>query len=313
MGHAGAPVDRVEDNMGGGQDTPMNSAAEPDDTEDDMLELPGDDGDRSANALSMLLMLVGMICIPLGLVFVFLAFTRGDNARQATVAPRTVVPEFAPGIDALAGRYLIVGGENSWISYRGTTPTSGGTTPTREFKTFSIDGGIVIVGTSVTAGEVTGVALNADLTQLRSGDAAVDEGLKTTGLETNAFPNAEFFIPATDPIVIPRVPAFGDHLEIAAKGQLTLHGVTKTVDVKLTAQLIQGDPVLIELVGTMPIDTADFGIAASARGEVTFHLRMARVPDEVAGQDPHAGTTARTTPTPAGSAPRGSTPGTAKP
>jgi len=292
----------VEDNMGGGQDTPMNSSAEPDDVDDDMLDIPGDD-ERSANALSLLLMLIGMILIPLGLILVFLSLTRGETARQATVAPRAV-PEFAPGIAALAGRWLIVGGDHSWVSYKPTAGTSTASTPpSLEFKTFSVDGGIVIEGTTPTAGKVKSVALNADLTALKSGDADVDERLKTSGLETSAFPYAEFLVPDTDPIEIPRVPAFGDRLELKATGQLTLRGVTREVEMTLTAQLTQSDPVLIELVGTMPVDVAQFGIAGGGRGEVSFHLRLARVPDEVSG-DPRASTTS----TPSGSIAPGSVP-----
>jgi polyisoprenoid-binding protein YceI len=286
--------------MGGGQDTPMNDAADPDDL-DDMLDLPGD-GERSTNALSLLLALIGMIFIPLGLILVFLAFARGDNAKQSTA--QTVVPEFAPGMDSLAGRWLIVRGDSSWVSYQATgTPPATAQPILAELRSFKVDGGIVIVATSPTAGNVTGVALNADLTD--SGNAAVDAALRTEGLETATYPYAEFLIPDTDPIAVPRVPPFGDHLDLRAKGQLTLHGVTKTIEVKLTATLIQGDPVLIELTGTMPLNVGDFGIKPAMTGEVTFHLRLARAPDEVSGKDPHGSTTLTSTP---GSQPTGSAP-----
>ena len=286
--------------MGGGQDTPKDNAADPDDL-DDMLDLPGD-GERTTNALSLLLALIGMIFIPLGLILVFLAFARGDNAKQSTA--QTVVPEFAPGMDSLAGRWLIVRGDDSWVSYKTTgTPPATAAPILAELKSFKVDGGIVIVASSPTAGSVTGVALNADLTD--SGNAAVDAALRTQGLETATYPYAEFLIPDTDPVAVPRVPPFGDHLDLTAKGRLKLHGVTETVEVKLTATLIQGDPVLIELTGTMPLDVGDFGIEPAMKGEVTFHLRLARAPDEVSGKDPHGSTTLTSTP---GSRPTGSTP-----
>ncbi len=63
------------------------------------------------------------------------------------------------------------------------------------------------------------------------------------------------------------------------------------MEVHLQVQLLAGEPVLIEIAGTIPITLADYGIdppniantiSVQDHGEAQFHLRLARVPDEVA-------------------------------
>jgi polyisoprenoid-binding protein YceI len=54
------------------------------------------------------------------------------------------------------------------------------------------------------------------------------------------------------------VPADGATVESTATGDLTLHGVTKSVEIPLKARLANG---VVTIVGSLPIQFADFGIA----------------------------------------------------
>ena len=55
------------------------------------------------------------------------------------------------------------------------------------------------------------------------------------------------------------MPADGQEISVTAKGQLTLHGVTKDVEIPLKAKL-SGD--VIAVTGALPIVFADYGIEA---------------------------------------------------
>ena len=274
------------------------------DDDDELDEGDGEDGRRGPRALSLVLALVGMILIPLGLILVFLSVTEGNTAKQTTLTvPVTVPGATVPTPAALAGRWNILAGPDSWVGYSMKEEFLTAETPnTAEGRTHTVDGGVVIGET-----EVPAVAINADMRALQSDDPKRDNTLRTQGLETDAFPNASFAL--TEPIPLTSVPPYGRPVDVVAQGELTLHGVTKPVEVHLQVQLIPGDAVLIEISGSIPIVLADYGIdppniantiSVQDHGEAQFHLRLARAPDEVAA---HPATAPGTTPaTPTGTA-----------
>ena len=105
--------------------------------------------------------------------------------------------------------------------------------------------------------EVSAATITADLTALESNDNRRDGQLSHQGIETSSFPTATFTL--TSPIDLGSIPADGTQVKVTAKGQLTLHGVTKDVEIPMTAQ-ISGD--VIEVAGSLPIAFPDYGIQA---------------------------------------------------
>ena len=91
-------------------------------------------------------------------------------------------------------------------------------------------GSITIDGTSITAADFT-----ADLRTLESDDDRRDGQLRQQALETGEFPEATFVL--TQPIELGGVPADGETIEVTATGDLTLHGVTNSVQIPLQARL----------------------------------------------------------------------------
>ena len=83
-------------------------------------------------------------------------------------------------------------------------------------------GTLTVDGTTITAAEFT-----ADLTTLQSDEDRRDGQLGRQALETAQFPTATFVL--TQPIELGEVPAEGATVEATATGDLTLHGVTKSV------------------------------------------------------------------------------------
>jgi polyisoprenoid-binding protein YceI len=117
-------------------------------------------------------------------------------------------------------------------------------------RTSAVTGTLTVNGLSITAVKVT-----ADLTQLQSDRSMRDERMRTIGLETDQFPSATFEL--TSPVALSKVPAAGEVVTVTARGKLTLHGVTKDVTMQIKGTLVNGR---IEVVGSLPITFADYGI-----------------------------------------------------
>ena len=111
---------------------------------------------------------------------------------------------------------------------------------------------MTIDGTTITAVDIT-----ADLTTLQSDEANRDRQLQRQGIETGTYPTATFSL--TQPIDIGSVPADGQVVDATATGTLTLHGVTKEVQIPLQARIDGG---VITVVGSLPIQFADYNITS---------------------------------------------------
>lgn len=117
-------------------------------------------------------------------------------------------------------------------------------------RTPDVTGSMTISGAAITAAEFT-----ADLTTLESDDDRRDGQLQRQGIETGSFPTATFTL--TAPIDLGSVPAEGQVVSVTATGDLTLHGVTKSVEIALEARLSGG---VITVTGSTTIVFADHDI-----------------------------------------------------
>jgi polyisoprenoid-binding protein YceI len=79
--------------------------------------------------------------------------------------------------------------------------------------------------------------------------------LRNQGIQISQFPNATFKL--TSPIELGSVPADGTAVKATATGDLTLHGVTKSVQVAMQAKR-SGNTIVV--TGSLPITFADYSI-----------------------------------------------------
>ena len=117
-------------------------------------------------------------------------------------------------------------------------------------RTPAVSGSMKIAGT-----QVTEATIEADLTGLTTDDSNRDRQLVRQGIQTGQFPTATFKL--TSPIELGSVPVDGKSVDVTAKGQFTLHGQTKDVEVPMKA-VLSGNTVV--LTGSLPIVLADYGI-----------------------------------------------------
>jgi polyisoprenoid-binding protein YceI len=103
--------------------------------------------------------------------------------------------------------------------------------------------------------QATDIAVEVDLTTLKSDDDRRDGRLRDQGLETAQFPTATF--KSAGPIAVPDSARSGTEVTIDVRGDLTIHGVTKQVTIPIKAR-VDGDT--IQLVGSLTFPLTDFAI-----------------------------------------------------
>ncbi|MFN8638920.1 MAG: YceI family protein [Dehalococcoidia bacterium] len=166
---------------------------------------------------------------------------------SATASPAAAAPKSTGDV---ASRW-VVDGSNSFVGYRMVEQLASIGANTAVGRTSAVTGELRYDGGSVTALQV-----QADVRQLKSDDNRRDNFLRTQSLQTSQFPEAKFVL--TEPIAISVRPAEGAAMTTTARGDLTLHGVTKRVDVPLEGKMANGKLVV---VGSTRIALADYAIS----------------------------------------------------
>lgn len=116
-------------------------------------------------------------------------------------------------------------------------------------RTPEVTGEITIEGTTLTA-----ATFEADLTAITTNESRRDSRVQSA-LETSSFPVATFTL--TAPVDLGAAAEGGGPVTVTAPGELTIHGITKTIEIPLEAQLVDGT---IVVVGSTSIVFADFDV-----------------------------------------------------
>ena len=121
-----------------------------------------------------------------------------------------------------------------------------------------------VTGTMEVAGDtVEQVRIEANLTQLTSDESRRDNAIRQRGLESEQFPTATLEL--AEPIKLDATPAAGEDVRGQGKGRLTVHGVTREVDLDLRGRWT-GET--IQVAGQLPVKMSDFQIEPPRFGPV---------------------------------------------
>jgi polyisoprenoid-binding protein YceI len=123
--------------------------------------------------------------------------------------------------------------------------------------TDQVSGTVTVDGTSVTAADIS-----VDVASIATDSGNRDGYFRDDAMEVGTYPTATFTL--TDPIDA-AVPSDGQVATVQATGELTMHGVTQTVEVPLQAAL-SGDGVQVS--GSIPVTFSDYGVDAPSLGFV---------------------------------------------
>jgi polyisoprenoid-binding protein YceI len=127
-------------------------------------------------------------------------------------------------------------------------------------RTSSITGTATITGSGTTL-TVAKADFSVDMTSLASDKQMRDNRLRGQGIETDTYPTSTFSL--TQPVSLPAAATTGTAVDVTLHGDLTLHGVKKTVDIPAKAQLSGS---LIQVQGSLTFPFSDFNIVAPSIG-----------------------------------------------
>ncbi|HET7181943.1 MAG TPA: YceI family protein [Candidatus Limnocylindrales bacterium] len=139
---------------------------------------------------------------------------------------------------------------SSFVGYRVNETLAGNKANIAVGRTPDVIGFLVLDGSTI-----ENVEISVDMTTLVSDDSRRDGQLQRQAIETEQYPDATFKL--TQPIDLGSAPTDGASWDVTATGDLTLHGVTKSVSMPLHAQL-SGDVVTV--TGSLEIAFADYAI-----------------------------------------------------
>jgi polyisoprenoid-binding protein YceI len=205
--------------------------------------------------------LVGGLVVVVGLAFAgWYFFLKSDPEPRAAIQETPVVTESTAAGQAASGP------DGTWavqpdtcalpdcfVGYRVTEKLFANISESEATgRTDNVDATMTIDGTTI-----TDVTVTADLRELTSDNSFRDGRLRSSGIESDQFPEAKFVM--TEPITLSAVPAAGETITTEATGDFTLHGVTKRVTIALEGRW---DGRQVQVVGNLPIVFSDYGITA---------------------------------------------------
>ena len=126
-------------------------------------------------------------------------------------------------------------------------------------RTTKVTGSLTLAGAAITAAEFT-----VDMTTLKSDEDNRDRKFQGEIMQTSTYPTATFTI--TKPIELGSIPADGTQITASATGDLTLHGVTKSITLEVKAQR---NANIVDVLGSTNVKFADYKINNPSNGAVT--------------------------------------------
>src|SRR3954452_18612956 len=197
---------------------------------------------------SRLLYIVGgvvVVLVAMGAAAWFL-FLKGDADPELKISDSKTGTGQSVDSNGLDGTWKVVAGSGDDATVAGYQVkekfADGLRKVTASGRTSDVTGTLTVAGAKVTKGSFT-----VDMTTLTSDRPQRDNAIRHDGLETDRFPKSSFELSA--PITLPTV-ADGKVFQVTASGKLTLHGVTRSVRVPISAK-VTGDTVTIQ--GATPI------------------------------------------------------------
>jgi polyisoprenoid-binding protein YceI len=175
------------------------------------------------------------------------------TAGQATATTR------AGGAATPDGTWRVSDDGSSFVGYRVKEQLAFLSSPNE-----AVGRSTAVTGTMTVAGDTVEAArIEADLTRLASDESRRDNAIRQRGLESERFPKATLEL--AEPIKLAATPVQGREVRGRGKGRLTVHGVTREVDLDLKGRW---NGSTIQVVGQLPVKMSDYRIEPPRFGPV---------------------------------------------
>ncbi|HYD09517.1 MAG TPA: YceI family protein [Acidimicrobiales bacterium] len=152
-------------------------------------------------------------------------------------------------VDSTSGEFDFESATGTFAGFRIQEELAGIGQTTAVGRTGGVTGEMTIDGTTV-----TDATFEVDMTTITTNESRRDDRVQQA-LETEQFPTATFTL--TEPIDLGDGADSGDPVQVTAVGDLTIHGVTKAIELPIEAQLVDGT---IVVVGSTDVVFSDYGV-----------------------------------------------------
>jgi polyisoprenoid-binding protein YceI len=154
-------------------------------------------------------------------------------------------------VDPSVGTFSLTESTGTFVGVRVDEELSSIGATTAVMRTPDVTGTVELDGTTLVA-----ASFEADFTTLVSDESRRD-GAVQRALETDTYPTATFVL--TEPVELDALPQPDSPVSTTAVGELTVHGVTNTVEVPLDVAIADGVTVV---TGSFDITLSDYGVTA---------------------------------------------------
>jgi polyisoprenoid-binding protein YceI len=175
--------------------------------------------------------------------------TTAAGGQGTTEAPTAGALDGTWKVDTTTGSFDFESATGTFVGFRIKENLAQIGSTTAVGRTGDVTGSMRIAGTQVTSAK-----FDVDLTTITTNQSRRDDRVQQA-LETDQFPTATFEL--TSPIELGADASSGEEVDVTAKGNLTIHGVTKAVEFPLQAKLVNGTVVV---VGSLDVTFSDYGV-----------------------------------------------------
>ena len=193
------------------------------------------------------------------LYFVVFAGSSPQKLALSSPTPSASGSATSPASTPGAGTWTVASG--SVAGYRVREQLASLAAPSDAVGRTSAISGTFTLTQSASGDAVTAASFSVDVTKLTSDQSRRDQRIHSQGLESDRYPTATFKL--TSPIALPAGTASGQTIHVSATGDLTIHGVTKSVTIPIDARLTGST---IELVGSTTFPFSQFGMTPPSIG-----------------------------------------------
>src|SRR3982075_2689286 len=196
----------------------------------------------------------------IGIVY-FVVFAGSSPQKLALSSPTPTTSGSASSSASTAGAGTWTVTSGSQAGYRVREQLASLPAPSDAVGRTSAVTGTLTLAQAASDYSVTAANVSVDVTKLTSDQSRRDQRIHSQGLESDRYPTATFKL--TSPIALPAAAASGQTVRASATGDLTIHGVTKSVTIPIDARLSASK---IELVGSITFPFSDFGMIPPSIG-----------------------------------------------
>ena len=191
----------------------------------------------------------------------YFAVFAGSSPEKLALSSPTPSTSGSPGASSSVGAGAWTIDSGSQAGYRVREKLASFSAPSDAVGRTTAVTGTLTLSQAASGFSVEAASFTVDVSKLSSDQSRRDQRIHSQGLQSDRFPTATFKL--TSPIALTADAGNGQTVHVSATGDLTIHGVTKSVTIPIDARLTGSK---IELVGSITFPFSQFGMTPPSIG-----------------------------------------------